>query len=200
MTGALAALALDPRMFRVRSVRTFVVSALAAGALVGCSGSDGARDPFGRDNVPTNGAPATGESAPGPVRIKNLSFTTPRKKTTGEELAITFVVEKDYSVTSINRLEDVSITFGGERRTYAAEYCQQDIVRNLGGVVTLTVSDNGSTSSVVPDTNHSCSTQNRSFAEDATLQPWSEAVTVELSGLLGDATPWRATATSATQR
>lgn len=210
MTGASAPPALDPRMIRVRSVRTFVVAALTAGALVACSGSDASRDPFGRDIAPTTSSggatgEATGEDPENPVRIKNLSMTEPRStgsSSTYETLELTFVVEKNASAR-LERLQDIAITFGGKRRSFAANTCHESVVQYLGTVVTFELRDDGTNSALFyagSSASYYCKTEPSMIPSQPTLKPWGESVTLELSGLLSDATPWKATATSTTRR
>lgn len=136
-------------------------------------------------NSPEGAAQTTDATSPtddGPIRIKNVSFSKSSPSyPTKSAVDVTFAIEKKTSKT-IDRLQEISLTFGGERRTFAAS-CQGAWLE-VGGVFTLHVESDNSASSVDVD----CGS--RVYAES--LLPWNDDVTVEMKGLLGDATPWKA--------
>lgn len=189
---------------------------LASVALAGCSGSSGSdlSDPSAAGGSKTStsssgtqpgggggteteapgtgagsGAGAgtgTGESTDGPIRIKNVSFASaPASYPYRNAVQVTFAIEKKSESTRIDRVQEVSVTFGGQKRTYALG-CTGTYLELSSKVVELTISDDGSTSSV----DFACQVSARA---DTTM-PWGNDVTVELRGLLDDATPWKASA------
>ncbi len=210
MTGVPCRLALHPRMLRARA-HPVMAFAFLAGALVACSGSDSTRDPFGRDTVPTTssggaGTTVTGDDPGSPVGIKNLSMTAPREEAGSsdpvESVELTFVLEKNTSLY-LERLQGISVTFGGKRRTFTTNECHTSIVQYPGSVVTLRIKDDGTGSALFysgAGAPYYCRSEPDKIPTQPTVRPWGESVTLELSGLLSDAAPWRATATSTAQR
>lgn len=198
------------------SLRCLVVLASfsSLAALGGCSGSTSdVNDPFGRTPSPTTTAtggttppppsetktpgptaetpeaPATADEDPNaPLRIKNVSFTSASSIGGGwQGVDVTFTVEKKTNLT-IDRVQEVSVTFDGEKRTFPVTCSGSWFEMYASKVITLSVDDSGTSSQV----GLGCGS---SSVQPGTTKPWGENVTIELRGLLDDATPWRAKGT-----
>ncbi len=198
------------------SLRSFASSLLVLASLAGCSGSTSdVKDPFGRDPAPTTtdtggttpsptagaretdspGAtetpetPAAGDDDPNaPLRIKNVSFTLSGSTGGGwQGVDVTFTVEKKTGL-AIDRVQEVSVTFDGEKRTFPITCAGTWFELYASRVITLNVDDSGASSQVALGCGASSVT-------NGTTKPWGESVTIELRGLLSDATPWRAKGT-----
>lgn len=191
---------------------SFVASAALVSLVAACSGSSNTdlNDPRGKGATTSSGTSSSGTSSPGsstdtsptetepgtssgspssaqgPVAIKNVSYASSSSTSSfWRAVDVTFAVEKK-TQTRIDRVQEVSVTFDGQKRTYATEGCSGNWFE-VGGVVTLHVEDNGTSSQA------SLPCMGVSEREETT-QPWGDKVTVEMKGLLDDATPWKASA------
>ena len=183
-----------------------------AAVVTGCSGSSGTdlRDPIARGTTPpgSNGGDTTpgstsdtdgttsadgttpsAEDPSAPIHLKNVSFAAAQSRYGyGDALDITFAVVNTAGV-DIDRVQEVSLTFAGEKRTFPTS-CDGLLVSGMDGspkVLTLHLVDTSTGSTLAP----SCG----SSATGASTKPWGDTVTVELKGLLDDATPWKARGT-----
>ncbi len=126
-------------------------------------------------------------TASGPILIKNLSVSS-----AGASAEITFAL-KNNGTERIDRVQQVTITYGHTASFMtscsSAFYDFNISPGATSGVITLTLADYG-------DGSPSLSTPCGSAYGDATTKPWAGDLTLEIKGLLSDATPWKARATT----
>ncbi len=124
----------------------------------------------------------------GPILIKNLSVSS-----AGTSAEITFVVTNT-GTQRVERVQEVTITYGHAASFMtscsASSYASWHVSPGAtSSVITLSLTDYGDSSPYV-------STPCGTTSGDASTKPWAGDLTLELKGLLGDATPWRARATT----
>lgn len=131
---------------------------------------------------------STPTTSTGPIRIKNLSVSS-----AGSSAEITFVLENTGS-ENVERVQQVTISYGtyGHAASFmtscSASYGTWRVTSGqTSSVITLTLSDYGDSSPYL-------STPCGSSTGDTTTKPWAGDLTLEIKGLLTDATPWKARA------
>jgi hypothetical protein len=154
------------------------------------TGSDaGAPQPGNGSGQPPPGSdPTVTPSATTPVEIRNVSFAAAKSRGYGPmALDISFAIVNK-APRPIERLQEVSFTFGGQKKTFPA-VCDGGWFGTLGTtrILTLHLEDGDGSGYLFPTCGEGVS--------GPTTLPWGNSVTVELRGLLDDATPWTASAT-----
>jgi hypothetical protein len=164
-------------------------SAPGTGTSPGGGAGGGEQNGSGPTDPNTPPDPTVTPSADEPVEIRNVSFTAAKSRGYGPEaLDITLAV-LNRAPRPIERLKEVSLTFGGGGKKTFAIVCDGVWFGTLGTtkILTLHLEDGGGEGYLFP----TCGEP----ASGPTTMPWGGTVQVELKGLLDDASPWTASAT-----
>lgn len=148
------------------------------------SGSSGTVKPTGDSGTGKD----SGKTSSGPIQIKNLSVSKSSGSTTNI-VSLTFALQNN-APQNIERVKEISVTISDETATYLISTCQDPKwiigAGDSSGVLEVDLT-NSTSSSYIRYGTASCSSSSETY-----FTSLSGTVTLEIKGLLEDATPWTA--------